>query len=650
MQIGFGLLLLSLFAGVNPGKSTRDSHASARLAWFTALIGLGSLALAYSAISVLFLHSKEAYILLLPSPWGEAVIGYDPLSAYFGLIFALGGFLAALYGNGYLRKYSEKGIASHLLFLGLLIISLHLTLVVKHSVLFFFAWELMSLSSFFCILFEDEIPETRAAAIFYFIMMHIGAAFLLTGLGLAYVQTGSFDFEDYKQLQLMPALFLGLGFAFKAGFFPLYTWLPIAHPAAPSHVSGLMSGIMLKTGIYGLLLVFGMTHVSLTVLYLFAMISLVTAFLGIIHALVESDLKKVLAYSSIENIGIIGLGISFALLGQKTSHPVMAYLALAGALFHSLNHSIFKPLLFYLAGNIYQQTHTREIDILGGLQKRMPYTGALFLIGTLSISALPVFNGFISEFFIYLGLLDGFYHSNLIMNIGAILAAAGLALTGALVLFSFVRTYTLIFLGEPKTDHSSQAVEVRNSMLISPSILAVLCLLLGISAQPILLLLNPVISYLGFSTSVIQPYLHGLSLMQICFLVMIILATSLYLWRKSKSKVTHSPTWGCGYMAPNPKMQYNANSFIQPIAYFLLPFVKKKDEMHFDKAHFPDQFRFSVRVQDFIYEHLISPAYRIVYRSFGVFDRLQKGNTRIYILYNLIFLVVILIWVILVAK
>lgn len=616
---------------------------------FALLLSIGSIFIGISASKCLFFGTNEFFRFILPPPWGKVIFAFTPLSALFGLIFAVGSPLGAWYGYGYLKQYAHKNPAAHLFWLGLLMLSLQLTILARHSLMFFLAWELMSMSSFFCLLYEHEKSVSRQAGHYYIVFMQVGASLLLAGFGLLYAQTGSLQFSAYKNISFLPMLLLFAGFAFKAGFFPFYSWLPIAHTAAPSHVSGLMSGLMLKTGIYGIILLFGMANPGLVFMYVFFALSLITAFLGVIHALAETDIKKALAYSSIENIGIIGLGISLAWIGRLTNNPMMAYLALAGALLHSVNHSLFKPLLFYLSGNIYQQTHTRELDLLGGLQKRMPYTGVLFLAGSMAISALPLFNGFISELLIYFGLLQGFVQSELFLNLTSILGAVCLAFVGSLAMFAFARIYGIAFLGEARSNQASHAIEVSSSRLTVPIVLAVMCLFMGIGGVFALKLINPVVLNLGFKV-MDNSLLKIFYTIGIVFSLFVIITLVLYSLRRKLIRPAVKPTWVCGYEKPSPKMQYTGNSLMHPLAYFIKPFIHKKDQTISDRNHFPESFSFDVKVHDFLNVFVLKPGQKIIAMFLGLFIGVQQGRTQVYITYSLVFLVIVLLWAILGVK
>ncbi|WP_295944119.1 proton-conducting transporter membrane subunit, partial [uncultured Alistipes sp.] len=396
----------------------------------------------------------------------------DGLSALFVLLIAVGGVAATLYSRGYLEHYLRRKSPAH--------ISLHYTAlaVMFYAMLgvvtsdggfsFLFFWELMTVASFILILFDAERREVRRAALSYLIMMHVGFALLLVGFVQLYAVCGSADFAllgEYFRTQPAMPLFLVflLGFGMKTGMFPMHVWLPEAHPAAPSHVSALMSGVMIKTGIYGILRV--VSHIAdMQMLHTAGLILLaagiVTGVWGVILAAAQNDVKRLLAYSSIENIGIVLIGIGIAALGKSSGNQMVAICGVTGALLHTFNHSLFKSLLFFGAGNILSKTHTTSLDALGGLARHMPMTALLFLAGTTAICALPPLNGFVSEFLIYLGMLDGIASGSDTLASAAGLAA--LAFIGGVVVLAFTKLYGTVFLGAPRTHEVAEASEVDN--------------------------------------------------------------------------------------------------------------------------------------------------------------------------------------------
>ena len=397
-------------------------------------------------------------------PYGSFHLVLDPLSGLFLLpILFLSG-AAAIYGMGYLRPDGgERGRGGSWFFFNLLVASMVLVVVAWNAVLFLVAWEAMALSSFFLVTQEDESATVRDAGIVYLIAAHLGTAFLLVLFLLLGRGANSLEFDRFAAgAASVPAGVLFLlalvGFGAKAGFFPLHVWLPEAHPAAPSHVSAVMSGVMIKTGIYGLvraLTFFGPPAGWWG--WVLLVIGFTSGVTGVLFALAQHDLKRLLAYHSVENIGIIALGLGVGLLGQATGSPAVAALGYAGALLHVVNHALFKGLLFLAAGAVKHGAHSLHLAELGGLLRRMPRTGALFLVGAVAISGLPPLNGFISEFLVFLGAFRG------IISLGAAdaallgLAIGGLAFVGGLAMACFTKAFGVVFLGEPRTVEAAGA-------------------------------------------------------------------------------------------------------------------------------------------------------------------------------------------------
>ena len=368
----------------------------------------------------------------------------DALSSIFVLIISIMSVLGVIYANGYIKTYlkSNKPINSHCFFLMLLIASMLLVVTSFNALFFLVAWEIMSLSSFFLVMFDGNKKEVRKSAIKYLIYMHLSVIFIIAMFIMLSNTSGSLIFTDYTKILLENKHFANvifligfIGFGIKAGFVPFHNWLPDAHPAAPSHVSGIMSGIMIKTCIYGILrilLLIGIPSKSLS--YFVLTISLITVLYGVLYAITQHDIKKLLAYSSIENIGIIGVGIAIGMLGLAYNNNFVALFGFTGSFLHLLNHSIFKQLLFFASGNIYLKTHTKNIEVLGGIIKKMPYTSLMFIIGSLAISGLPLFNGFISEILIYAAMLLGIPSVEMNLFIVFIISIAGLALAGTMAI------------------------------------------------------------------------------------------------------------------------------------------------------------------------------------------------------------------------
>ena len=580
---------------------------------------------------------------------GHADFVLDPLAAFFTLIILVIGFLAIIYSKEYLKP-SNRDLSCHYFFMSIFISAMIMVTIVQNIFLFLFFWEIMSLSSFFLLLFENEKKEVRQFAINYFITMQVGVLFLFGGFLLLNIRTNSLDFSSFNG-QISNGIFVLflIGFGIKAGFAPLHTWLPKAHPVAPSHVSALMSGVMIKTGIYGILRILTFVETpSLFVSYLILTIGIVSAFFGILYALAQRNYKKMLAYSSIENMGLITVSLGIAVLGVSYQNNIMAYFGILGVFAHILNHSIFKSLLFFATGSIYSKVHTKDCEKLGGLIKSMPYTGVLFLIGSMAISALPPFNGFISELFIYLGMLNALSTKNYFLFPVIIVLIGLFAFVGAMVLMAFANMFSSVFLGVSRTQ---TAADVKNdspkTMLISMGVLALLSLLIGLFPNFFMqILINPCNIFLKTSLEFPREILTNISLFNIALLVLagaILLARRLLLMGK---KVTTHKTWGCGYDKINPKMQYSNYSFSRPFLGFLTPFFIRELEFKTIKELFPQQTHFKSKVVDIFDFYLIKPVIEFDKLLIKKFYWIQSGNIQKYLLYGLIFLLLAIIWVV----
>ncbi len=410
------------------------------------------------------------------SIFGDIPVRIDALSGWFILMMNFTVLTGVLYGRRYMKHYEDGSGIINLHFVSFIIN--HFSLIgifcLQNSLAFLYIWEVMALSSFVMVIFEYKKPETLRAGINFLIQSHICILFLTVGLIWVSSRTGSYDFNAIASYcaSVNPAisflLFLCffIGFAIKAGFVPFHTWLPYAHPVAPSHVSGIMSGVMIKLGIFGILrMLLLVNHDYLSIGYFILAVSLISGLYGVILAIVQHNLKKLLAYHSIENIGIIGMGIGLGAIGVGIQNPYLAYAGFAGALLHILNHSLFKSLLFYTAGSVYQAIHTLNIDSMGGLIKKMPQTAVLFLIAALAICGLPPFNGFVSEFLIYLGFFEGIHLGSLSLTTVFILSVLGLVLIGGLALLCFTKAFGIIFLGQERKQFQHEVHEAEPSKL-----------------------------------------------------------------------------------------------------------------------------------------------------------------------------------------
>lgn len=593
--------------------------------------------------------------------FGSVFFAIDALSAFFLLVISFMGFAGILYANGYLKPYINSGreFSAHCFFLMLLIASMIGVVTVQNSLFFLIIWEIMSLSSFFLVIFEGEKKEVLKAGIKYLVYMHLSVIFLIIMAVLLTNATSSFSIIDYSkaltensQLANLVFLFGFLGFGIKAGFVPFHNWLPDAHPAAPTHVSAIMSGVMIKTGIYGIFRLLNLMGTPTKAMaYTVLGVALVTVIYGILYAITQRDIKRLLAYSSIENIGIIGLGLAIGMLGSAYSNNIVSTFGYAGALLHVLNHSIFKELMFFAAGSIYLKTHTRNIESLGGLIKKMPYTGLLFLIGSIAICGLPPFNGFVSEILIYAGMLLGLPSPELSLFITLIVSISGLALVGTMAMLCFSKAAGMIFLGESRTDAVKRVDgDVSAVMILPMSILAFATFYIGVFPHYIMdFILTPVSLFLREAP--IKPLLHNvaslvqtLSLFFLLFLLIFILIFVIRYFMNKKS-TTHV-TWGCGYDKPNPHMQYTSSSYVNLFVSTLKPLFKRVSHVKKPKDLFPREAYYEVEIEDIEEAYIVKPLIKWDEKLLTKFERIQNGNIQQYILFGLIFLVVAIIGVI----
>lgn len=578
----------------------------------------------------------------------------DSLSAFFLVPIFLICPLAALYGFHYLEKREESGrIAVNYCFFSLLLISMVLVVCANSLITFALAWEIMSLSSFFLVVYEFQKKETRSAGYLYFVFAQAGAMCVFAAFGLIYSYTGSFSFDSIDQLPAQAKLvvfFLALiGFGSKAGIFPLHIWLPHAHPAAPSHISAIMSGVMIKMGIYGILrfyilladtsLIFGQTIL---------IAGMVSGILGVVYALGKHDIKRLLAYHSVENIGIILIGAGLGMIGVSTGNTIMAAFGFAGSLLHVLNHSIFKSLLFLGAGAVLQKTKTRHVDELGGLGKRMPITGKTFLIGSVSISGLPPFNGFISEFLIYFAAFHGLVSTGSTFILAS-LAIVSLAVIGGLAAACFTKVVGIVFLGEPRSTGAAQAVEVGWTMTAPMVILALLCLIIGVWPQPFVRLaflgLRDIAAILPIQPGIEAELVGNLAFASRLFLALLATATIFRKLLYIKKEVGAGPTWGCGFTQPTVRMQYTGTSYARSIVEFYQPFVKIRTVYSGIRKIFPGQTTYETRVDDIaeigMHQYLVHPLVKILEKLRWI----QHGHIQLYIAYIVLTIVVLLLFI-----
>jgi len=592
-------------------------------------------------------------------PWGRFSVGVDPLSAVFLVpIFTIPA-LGAVYGLDYWRQdeHPENG-RSLSLFYGLLAGAMVMVVIARDSVLLLVFWEIMALSAFFLAAAEDEIEEVRRAGWIYLVATHAGTVCLLALFALLRQGIGDFSITALDASSLPSGTTVALfalaiaGFGFKAGIMPLHVWLPGAHANAPSHVSAVMSGVMLKMGIYGILRILTLLPVpDLWNGEVLLGIGAITGVLGIAFAIGQRDIKRLLAYSSIENIGIIMMGIGLALTGRTLQRPEWVLLGLGGALLHVWNHALFKSLLFLNAGTIMHAVQTRDMNRMGGLAKPMPRTAALFLLGAVAICGLPPLNGFVSEWLIYLGLLQNVTAANGMSGTIAGIGVAALAMIGALALACFVKVFSMVFLGlprhaEPSRPHDPPA-RMRRPMLV----LAAGCLALGILPQAgMRLIWRATAQWIDTTATVTVPptaALAPVSRIGLLAALLIVAAGSVVLLLRKHIR-RHPPdpigTWGCGYALPTPRMQYTADSFAEMLvklfAWVLRPGIRRPRI----QSPFPPKSGFSIHIPDTLLERLALPLFRRTGQQMMKLRLIQQGRISIYLLYILVMTLVLLSW------
>ncbi|HPA86614.1 MAG TPA: proton-conducting transporter membrane subunit [Bacteroidales bacterium] len=597
----------------------------------------------------------------LPLPAGRLDFTIDSLSAFFILVVNVTVLTGFLYSRGYLKPYYESRsslrFSLHYFAYLWLWLSMILVLIAREGFMFLIVWEIMALSSFILVIFDAEDTAIMKTGISYLIQMHVGMFLLLLAFLITAGDEGITGFDVLKEYfsghsNVLIFLLFFAGFGIKAGFIPFHTWLPQAHPAAPSHVSGVMSGVMIKMGIYGIMRVLiSVQHDLLQIGVIILVISLLSSIMGVMMAIMQHDLKKLLAYHSIENIGIIGIGLGLGTIGLSSGNSVLSLLGYSGALLHVLNHSLFKSLLFFNAGSVYHAAHTRNVEHLGGLMKKMPFTALFFLAGSLAICGLPPFNGFISEYLIYAGMFKSLASASLYQSLALLASIAGLALTGGLAVFCFTKAFGIVFLGQPRTDKADAAREVHRGMLLPQLLPLSLIILIGLASP---LFLKPVFAIVsggfglgeaGFHEESITASLASVSILGGIFVVLtivILAGRKLYLGKK---EVTSGPVWGCGYPAAGPVQQYTATSWVYNYNHLARPLLQTKkimEDIREDEI-FPSPRSFSSESHDVFRKYLVDKPVGFISRLLKLIAVMQTGRIQHYILYAFLFMLAILL-------
>ena len=586
----------------------------------------------------------------------------DALAQFFLLLIGFTSAGVSIFSAGYFR--SGEGTAPGLLCLQyhVFLASMAVVVMADDAYLFMVAWETMALSSYFLVTTQHRLPEIRRAGFIYLLIAHVGAIGILLSFGVMQVGSWQFTFDAMRTAHLGPvwasiAFFLALfGFGAKAGLVPLHVWLPEAHPAAPSPVSALMSGVMLEIAVYGVLRVtFDLLQVQLWWWGLVTLgLGLFTALFGVVFAAVQTDMKRLLAYSSIENVGIIFLGVGLSIIFHVFNMSVLAALALAATLYHCLNHAFSKSLLFLSTGSVLHATKERSLGKLGGLIHRMPWVAWLALVGTLAIAGLPPLNGFVSEWLLLQAFLftPSLPHSyiNMLLPIGA----AALALVAALAAYVMVKFYGVIFLGQPRESSLAKARDCGRMERLGLLWLAVGCVLLGIFPIVLLTLLNTVSGEL-LGTSLgsqlqhwwllapIAPQRASYSPLVFMISIVVLVATVILGVRLFyHGRIRKTSPWGCGFPIMTPRMQDTAEGFGQPIRQIFEPLFRMRREL---PSPFDVTPRYSVQVEDHFWYWLYTPLAGLIQRASSLASVVQKGRISVYLLYSFLTLIALLVFV-----
>lgn len=623
-------------------------------------------AVCFAIFGTQLLSSTPTHVFSLSiTPILEFIFRGDAVSGFFILVISILAFSVSIYSIGYTKDIANKGILGILF--SVFILSMYAVVLSGNVITFLISWETMSVVSYFLVTFDMQ-EKSAKAGFTYALMTHIGTAFIIALFLILYKYTGHMDFEGMKagakdvpdSIKTIIFIFAIIGFGTKAGIIPLHTWLPEAHPAAPSNISSLMSGVMIKVGIYGMLKIVvdilgvGPEWWGIAIL----IIGAVTTVLGILYATMEHDIKRLLAYCSVENIGIILLGVGASMVLASNGSYKLSSIAMTAALYHTVNHAIYKGLLFMGTGSIVHATHTKNMEKLGGLIKLMPYTAFLFLIGSVSICGLPFFNGFKSKWLTYQSLLFDFETASVTAKIIAPLSGAALAFAGALAVACFVKTFGISFLGKPRSSNAEGAKEASPTMIAGMAILAFLCFLLGIFPGHTIELFSPAVLSLtgaeymfipGPGRIFISEIGSSLSPLTILIAMLGLFIAVIVLIRVfgGKSKVTYKDSWDCGIPSLTPRMQYTATAYTKPIrvmferiylpimdihiVYVLKPLIIKSISYRSEIPSAFDRY-FYKPITDFI--HAIA----------GKVKLLQSGGLHLYLGYMLATLILLLIF------
>ncbi|MBK5261824.1 MAG: formate hydrogenlyase [Peptostreptococcaceae bacterium] len=667
IRISLILYGFSLFFPLFTMKNQKTANIGSNV--LTAAAGL--LGMVGSLLYLLYYNAKLS-IINIDSSWSFIVINseLDRLSAFFVLILSIVAFATAVYSIGYIGEYYGKRNTVLLnCLMSTFILSLFFVFTASNAIWFFIAWEAMSVISYFIVVFESDNEENQKAGKLYIIMTLAGTAFLIINFMLMISYTGSFRMDMSSSsipsgIKNLMFIFFLIGFGTKAGVVPLHIWLPKAHPAAPSNGSAFMSGVMIKTAVYGMirfvLMYLGVEHTwwGITVMT----VGMITVFVGISYAFIEKNIKKLLAYSSIENIGIIFIALGISFIGYSKGDQTICALGLMAVLVHSFNHSLFKSGLFLGAGSIQYATHTKNMEELGGLAKKMPVSAVLFLGAALSISAVVPFNGFIGEWITYQALIKNIVIGDINVDLVTMLSIAVLAFAGALALATFVKAYGISFLGLPRTEHSEHAKEVPKAMNAGIGLLVGLCLVIGILPMTLIGIADKIVeSIVGQSligdmsgkffvatypltlgANSISPLAGVIVLAAVGLIAMMILK-----FYGGKTIERKYETWGCGYQSLNSRMQYTSGGYSKTLSIifrFLFRPTRKLKQKGLYKYH-PEEMEYVITMEPVFEKYLYEPLSRLI-RGLSTLAKLkiQTGSIHAYLIYIFVAVLILMLY------
>ncbi len=589
-------------------------------------------------IALSFYDSKQEFI--IKSSFINFSFRFDALSLFFVIFISSLSIFISIFSIKYGDKYDKK---PSLFFYSFFFIMSMIILVISNDMLtFLIFWELMSIFSFLLVIYDGS-EESRRAGFLYFLMTHIGTILITASFIMLYLKTSSFSFDYYKGAAGIMILAAAItGFSIKAGIMPFHTWLPYAHPVAPANISAIMSGIMVNMAIYGILkflFVFSSGSDSFLGIILLV-IGALSALLGIMYAMVQKDIKKLLAFSTIENMGIIFMGIGVSYWAKVENFKSIEYLAMLAVLLHVVNHGLSKSSLFMGSGLIDKYTHTRNMEKLGGLSKKMGQLSVLFLIGVMSISAMPPLNGFLSEWYLYISLIGSVLTNNLYMVYFSVIAIALLSLTGAAAGAAFTKLFGITFLGKPRTENAENAAEPHVIERIGIAIPVFLCIFIGIYPYRIISALNAVIFYLTGGTVSPNPFsavhiinarpfsLYAPALIAIAFAAASS-AVFLYLKICSSGKKRIFETWACGLDEKNSKAQYSGGGFSSSIMKVFSSFYSSVSEINFEKdvkKYFRTKSVYTEEINDIFEKYIYIPAEKLYLKLSEIFNKAANSE------------------------